>query len=120
MTGVQTCALPIFPQNIPMLIAYAIQAAGIISSISGAVSKSKSVASSLGGGGGGGSSSSFQAAPTPSVPAAFNVVGASATNQLAGAIGSQTQKPVQAFVVSNDVTTAQSLERNIIQGATIG
>ena len=109
-----------FPQNIPMLIAYAIQAAGIISSITGAVSKSKSVASQLGGGGGGGSSVSFQAAPTPSVPPAFNVVGASATNQLAGAIGSQAQKPVQAFVVSNDVTTAQSLERNIIQGASIG
>ena len=56
----------------------------------------------------------------PSAPPAFNVVGASATNQLAGAIGSQSQKPVQAFVVSNDVTTAQSLERNIIQGASIG
>ena len=108
-----------FPQNIPMLIAYAIQAAGIISSISGAVSKSNSIASSLGGGGGS-ATPSFQAPPAVSAPAAFNVVGASATNQLAGAIGSQSQTPIKAFVVANDVTTAQSLERNIVQGATIG
>ena len=60
------------------------------------------------------------AEPVPPQPPAFNVVGASDTNQLADAIGGQTQQPVQAFVVSGDVTTAQSLERNIIQGATIG
>ena len=60
------------------------------------------------------------AEPAPPQPPAFNVVGASDTNQLADAIGGQTQQPVQAFVVSGDVTTAQSLERNIIQGATIG
>ena len=56
---------------------------------------------------------------SPQAPA-FNVVGASVTNQLAEAIGEQTQQPVQAFVVSNDVSTAQDLDRNIIQGATIG
>jgi len=72
------------------------------------------------GGGGGAATPSFQAPPAVSVPPAFNVVGASATNQLAGAIGSQSQTPIKAFVVANDVTTAQSLERNIIQGATIG
>ena len=56
---------------------------------------------------------------TPSIPPAFNVVGASDTNQLADAIGSQTQEPVRAFVVSNDVTTAQSMDRNIVDGASI-
>ena len=40
-------------------------------------------------------------------------------NQLADAIGEQTQQPVQAYVVSNDVTTAQSLENNIVEGATL-
>mgnify|MGYP003648413551 CR=1 FL=1 len=60
------------------------------------------------------------AAPVvPSLPPSFNTVGASDTNQLATAIGEQEQKPIQAFVVSNDVTTAQSLERNIVEGATI-
>ena len=51
---------------------------------------------------------------------AFNVVGASTTNQLAESIAGQGQQPIQAFVVSNDVSTAQELDRNIIQGASIG
>ena len=53
-------------------------------------------------------------------PPAFNIVGLSETNQLAGAIGEQTQQPIKAFVVANDVTTAQSLDRNIVEGASIG
>lgn len=56
---------------------------------------------------------------TPSLPPAFNVVGASDTNQLADAIGGQSKEPVRAFVVSNDVTTAQSMDRNIVDGASI-
>ena len=55
-----------------------------------------------------------------SQPPSFNIVGASDTNQLADAIGGQAQQPVQAFVVANDVTTAQSLQNNIVEGATIG
>ena len=43
-----------FPQNIPLLIAYALQAVGIISAIKGAVGKTKKVASTLGAGSGGG------------------------------------------------------------------
>ena len=58
--------------------------------------------------------------PTPSIPPAFNIVGASGTNQLADAIGGQTQQPIQAFVVSSEVTTAQELDRNIIDDASIG
>ena len=65
--------------------------------------------------GGGGSA----VPPTPSAPPAFNIVGQSETNQLADAIGSQASEPVRAYVVSNDVTTAQGLERNIVEGATI-
>jgi len=58
--------------------------------------------------------------PTPSAPPAFNVVGASDSNQLAGAIASQAQTPVKTYVVANDVTTGQALERNTIEGASIG
>ena len=54
------------------------------------------------------------------IPPAFNVVGQSGTNQLADAIGGQSQRPSRAYVVSNDVTTSQELERNIIEGASIG
>ena len=58
-------------------------------------------------------------APTPSRPPAFNVVGASGTNQLASAIGGQSQQPIRTYVVSDDVSTSQQLDRNIITGATI-
>lgn len=108
-----------FPQNIPMLIGYALQAVGIIGAISQAVGKSKSVASSLGAGGGGGSIQTPQV-PTGTTPPAFNVVGASGANQLATAIAGQQEQPVKAYVVSGDVSTAQELDRNIVQGATIG
>ena len=107
-----------FPQNIPMLIGYALQAVGIIGAISSAVGKSKSVASSLGGGGGSTPSIARPSAPT-SAPPAFNIVGAGAGNQLAETIAGQNERPIKAFVTSQDVTTAQSLERNIVDGASI-
>ena len=73
------------------------------------------------GGGGTPSAPNLGTPPTiPSLPPDFNAVGSSGTNQLADAIGGQSQQPVQAYVVSGDVTTAQSLDRNIVQGATIG
>ena len=50
----------------------------------------------------------------------FNIVGQGGTNQIASAIGEAQSQPVQAFVVSQDVTSAQSLTNNIIQGATLG
>jgi hypothetical protein len=59
-------------------------------------------------------------APAPPTPPSFNIVGASETNQLADVIGDQQQQPVQAFVVASEVTSAQALERNTIEGATIG
>ena len=67
-----------------------------------------------------GSARGSTAAPTPATPPAFNVVGASDTNQLAEAISGREQKPVKAFVVSSDVSNAQSLDRNIIETASIG
>lgn len=70
-------------------------------------------------GGGGVSASTPTTASVPSKPPSFNVVGASNTNQLAEAIGGQSKEPVKAYVVSNDVTTAQSMDRNIVDGASI-
>ena len=72
-----------------------------------------------GGGGRGGSSASYSMPSIPSLPPAFNVVGTAGSNQLADAIGGQMGAPVQAYVVSGDVTTAQSLERNIVESATL-
>jgi DNA repair exonuclease SbcCD ATPase subunit len=53
------------------------------------------------------------------IPPAFNIVGSSGETQLADAIGGQSQRPARAYVVSNDVTTAQEMDRNIIAGASI-
>lgn len=78
------------------------------------------------GGGGGGSAptpisvssgSAATAAPAAAAPS-FNVVGTSGQNQIAQSLGNQA--PVKAYVVSNDVTTAQSLDRNIVSTATLG
>jgi hypothetical protein len=77
--------------------------------------------SALGGGGApsGSAPSGGGGGATPAAPS-FNVVGASATNQLAQTIGNKEAQPIKAYVVANDVTTAQSLQKNIIQSASIG
>lgn len=63
-------------------------------------------------GGGGGTSGGGS---IPSVSPSFNVVGNSGMNQLAQI----QQTPVQAFVVSGEVTSAQALDRNRIKNATL-
>ena len=62
-------------------------------------------------GGGGGDMGGGGAPQAPQ----FNVVGNNGMNQLA----QLQQKPVQAFVVSSEMTSAQALERNRINNATI-
>jgi len=115
--GVAQTAKVGFPQNIPLLIGYAAQAIGIIGGVKSAISSAKSVASGLGGSG---KVASIQAPSTPAATApSFNIVGQSGTNQLAESIGSQEKKPLKAYVVSGDVTTAQAMERNIIASASI-
>lgn len=69
-------------------------------------SGTQSVDTSPSGGGGG-----QQGAITPN----FNVVGNSGVNQLA----TLQQQPIQAYVVSGQVTSAQALDRNRIQNATL-
>ena len=66
------------------------------------------------GGGGGGS------VPTPAAAPSFNVVGNSGTNQIAQVMNNQGMPPVQAYVVASNVTSAQSLNRNIVNNATLG
>lgn len=104
-----------FPQNIPLLIGYAAQAAGIIGAIKQAVS-----------------SEGLPVASPAFVPASPGVspqivqtvpnvspVGRDQTSQLADVIQSQQSRPIKAYVVSSDVTSAQSLDRNIVEGASI-
>jgi hypothetical protein len=73
--------------------------------------------SSFSGGGSGGIQNTLV---YPSAPAQFNVVGQSSLNQLAQSIGTQFNQPIRAYVVGQDVTTSQQLERNRIRTATFG
>lgn len=63
---------------------------------------------------------------TPSTPTVqsqapqFNVVGQGGINQLAQSIGGQFSQPVRAYVVGQDVTTSQQLERQRVRTATFG
>lgn len=68
-----------------------------------------------GGAGGGGAQASAPDLGGGEVAPQFNVVGDSGVNQLA----QLQQQPTQAYVVSGDVTSAQALDRNRVQNATL-
>ena len=104
------------PFNIPFILTAIATGASVLGAVKQAISATKSAAAQVGGGGGGGTATPAAITPASSPPA-FNVVGQGETSQLAEAIGGQS--PTRAYVVSNDVTTAQGLERNIVEGATI-
>lgn len=111
-------AFPLVPGigTIARVVSYASTAASVI----GNIARARQLLSSGSAGGGSSAPSGGSSSPTPSAPAApqFNVVGTSGQNQIAQTLGNQA--PIKAFVVSNDVTTAQSLDRNIVQTATLG
>ena len=108
------------PFNIPFILTAIATGASIISAVKAAVGSTKKAAAVAGGSSGGGTIPSPSSVTPSAAPPAFNIVGASGTNQLADVIGGQTQAPVQAFVVASEVTSAQALERNTIEGTTIG
>tara|TARA_R100000995_G_C3477602_1_gene121873 strand:+ start:127 stop:1923 length:1797 start_codon:yes stop_codon:yes gene_type:complete len=112
------------PFNIPFILSAIATGASVMSAVRGAVKATKKAASSSGAGGG----ASLTNVPAPSIstptgtesqPPSFSTVGASGVNQLADVLGGG-QQPVRAFVVSSEVSTAQQLDRNIVQSASIG
>jgi hypothetical protein len=89
-----------------------ISIAGIIAATGKGLSALKAGGSPTGGDtGGGGGGGGGGGAVSPS----FNVVGNSGINQL----GQLQQRPTKAYVVSGDMSTAQSLDRNRIENATL-
>jgi len=118
-----TKAAAAFPLTAGMPFTAINTAAGALS-IAATIKATSTALSQIGGGGGGsaGSAPSMSAAGGAGGANApqFNVVGSTGVNQLGGAIGNREAAPVQAYVVANNVTTAQSLDRNIIQSATLG
>ena len=101
-TGAAKTAAVGFPQNIPLLIAYAVQAAGIISAVVSAVKGAKSAAGSAGGAAGG------PAVQTPRIPTGRGAAPSSANIDLGQApeLTAQNQS-VRAYVVGGDVTSEQ-------------
>ena len=69
---------------------------------------------STSGGGGGGGGAPTSGSVTNTVTPNFNIVGANGQNQLNGAM-----QPIQAYVVSSEITTQQQLDRNKIRNATL-
>ena len=100
----------------------------IVGPVLGAVAAAAAVAAGLanikkiastkfdgGEGGGAGVSASVPASGGNITAPNFNIVGGNTANQLA-TLG---QQPVQAYVVSGEVSSAQSLDRNRVQNATL-
>ena len=71
-------------------------------------------------GGGGSSPAITNTLSQPANPAQFNIVGQSNLNQLAQSIGGQFDQPIRAYVVGQDVTTSQQLQRQRVRTATFG
>ena len=100
----------------PFVLANNISAGiGIATSIA---ATAKGLAALGGGGAGGGGSQNLPNASGGAPAPSFNVVGNSGVNQIAQTMGNQ--QPVQAYVVANNVTTQQSLDRNIVSNASLG
>lgn len=114
-------AFPLVPGigTVARVISYASTALSVVSNIA----KAKKLLSSGGSGGistgGGGSAPSVGGGGSaPQTSPTFNVVGNTGVNQIEQSLGRQ--QPIQAYVVANNVTTAQSLDRNIINNASLG
>jgi hypothetical protein len=112
-------AFPLLPGigTVARIVSYASTGLSVLSNIKRAkqlLSGGGSAGGSASGGGSSAPSGGGSAAPTPQ----FNVVGNSGINQVAQTLGNQ--QPVQAFVVANQVTSQQSLDRNIVNNASLG
>jgi hypothetical protein len=100
-----------FPQNIPMLIGYAVQAAGIIMAIKQAVS---GIGKAAGGGvDTGGISTAAPVSPTPSPQVMATQVNTEAVNQL----GNQATR---AYVLNSDIQNNDQRNAYINRNASIG
>lgn len=96
----------------PVIAANNIAAGISIAGITAATATGLASLGQSGGGGGGGASQSLGGGSQGGGAPQFNTVGTSGFNQVAGSIADQNQQPVQAYVVSTDITSQQSLDRN--------
>jgi hypothetical protein len=107
--------------TIARITSYASTALSVAANIVRAKQLLSSGGSAGGSSSGGGRGSSSMGGGSGGAAPQFNVVGNSGVNQLAETMqGRSAQAPIQAYVVANDVTTAQGLNRNIVTNASLG
>jgi len=103
-----------FPQNIPMLIGYAVQAAGIIMAIRQAVRGVSGATGGMGGSAGGGSiSTTAPVSPAPSPQVEATQVNTAAVNQMGN-------RAARAYVLNSDIQNEQQRNAYIDRNASIG
>lgn len=112
-TGAAKTAAVGFPANIPLLIAYAAQAAGIIAAVVSAVRSSKQAAKGVGGGGAMPSMPRIPSGGRGATPSTAQVQNADAIQQI------DAQPCVQAYVVSGDVRRASEADAKIKSRRTV-
>jgi hypothetical protein len=106
--GAATKALREYPSPFNYIAMAAAITAGLLN-----IKKIQQTQFNASGSGGGGSNVSANA--PEAMTANFSTIGSSGINQLA----QLQQKPTQAYVVSGEVTSAQALDRNRVQNATL-
>ncbi len=119
----KTASAAPFPANIPLLIGFGAQIAGITATIFSAVRAAKSATNNLGGGGvnipsnfggGGGGGFALGGGFSPSTP----TISAIPTSSQIAAQGGQ-QSNVRAYVVQTDINNQTALDKRINQRATL-
>jgi len=73
----------------------------------------------IGSGGAGGASASVPQTPVPQIQTA-NAITGDTGSQIAQTIAESTQRPIQAYVVSTEVSSTQALDRRTNTAATFG
>ena len=120
---------PGLPFTAPSIIATKISAGlGIVSTIAAAAKAIKEINATpgpSGGGGGGGGSASAPAIMAPSVagmaaPQIQTQAGQNPTSQIANTLASASGQPVRAYVVGQDITSQQALDRRTSKASTFG
>lgn len=110
-TGAAKTAAIGFPQNIPLLIAYAVQAAGIIGAVVSAVKGAKKASKGVGGG------------PSISVPSTRGAIAPSVQNinaQAAPEPAMEVSPTIRAYVLSGDTATALEADAKLSTRRSLG
>lgn len=92
-------------------------ASGVLG-IANTIAATQKALSQIGGGGDAGGGSSISGGGSAPAAPQFNIVGQNPNNQLAATIAGQQGQPIRAYVVGQEVTTQQSLDRQIRNTAT--